>query len=286
MQKKIESFDKVKINYGIKRISKLFLVFIHGAGGDLNVWKKQRHFFHKKGFSTLAIDLRGHGFSDRPDSVRSYRLEHFAKDIYHILIKEKITKFIMIGHCFGGMVTITFHKLFPKLSKAYILIDTTYKAPQFSKMIFNQNSLFMRILNYILKNKDSRKKYLSHVNFDKFKGTGDLNLKRIYSDITHTSLKSWLFTQQNIAQFDGIETLKRIDKPVFIIEGLKDSIFPPKIAKEIHKLIKSSTINVIPNANHILVINNIQALERCMLSYLISIEKLTGHKKFLKQKVS
>ena len=109
MQKKIESFDGIRINYSISRVSDFFLIFIHGAGGDLNAWKEQEHFFHKNGLSTIAIDLRGHGLSDRPNSVRSYRLECFAKDIHQIIVKEKIKKFVMIGHCFGGMVTISFH---------------------------------------------------------------------------------------------------------------------------------------------------------------------------------
>ena len=45
MQKKIESFDGVGINYSISRVSDFFLIFIHGAGGDLNAWKEQEHFF-------------------------------------------------------------------------------------------------------------------------------------------------------------------------------------------------------------------------------------------------
>ena len=189
MQKKIKSFDKVEINYSIKRISSFFLVFIHGIGGDLNVWNKKRKFFHKKGFSTLAIDLRGHGLSDRPDLIKSYGLECSAKDIRRILRKEKITRFILIGHSFGGMVTIKFYELFPTLSKAYILIDTAPKATQLLKM-FHPNSLFIRILNYIIKNKSPKKKNLFHVNSDKFRGTGDYNLRRVYSDIANTSLKS------------------------------------------------------------------------------------------------
>ncbi len=271
MQKKIYSFDKVKINYRINRVSDFFLIFVHGAGGDLNAWKKQRQFFHKKGFSTLAIDLRGHGLSDRPDSVRSYRLECFAKDIYHVITKEKIIKFAITGHCFGGMVTIAFHKLFPELSKAYILIGTAYKAP-LSLAIFKHNLLFVRMLNRIV-NKFMRKRSFSHVNFDKFVGSGDWNLRRIYSDITHTSLKSWLFTYQNIAEFDGIEILREINKPVLIIGGENDTIFPPKIAKEMHKLVRTSRMNIIPNANHILVLNNADDLQHKMLLYLRGIEK-------------
>src|SRR3989338_4944959 len=146
MQKKIISFDHVGINYSIERISGFFLVFVHGIGGDLNVWKKKRKFFHKKGFSTLAIDLRGRGLSDKPDFIESYGLECSAKDIQGILKKEKITRFILIGHSFGGMVTIKFYELFPTLSKAYILIDTAPKATRSLKM-FHPGSPLIRILN-------------------------------------------------------------------------------------------------------------------------------------------
>lgn len=272
MQKKIESFDGIKINYSIKKISGFFLVFVHGAGGDLNAWRKEREFFHKKGYSTLAVDLRGHGLSERPDLMRSYRLECFAKDIHPILKKEKISKFIMIGHCFGGMVVIAFHKLFPALSKAYILVDTAHKAPQ-SLAIFKHNAFFVKILNYIAQNKALKKKHFSHANFDNFIGCGDWNLRRIYSDITHTSFKSWLFTFENIAQFNGSGILRNMDKPVLIIEGEKDSIFPPKVAKEMHQLVKTSKINIIPDANHLLVLNNVRDLTQEMLSYIQSIEK-------------
>jgi pimeloyl-ACP methyl ester carboxylesterase len=278
MQKKVKSFDNVKINYDLTKKSDLFLIFIHGAGGDLNAWKKERKFFDKKGFSTLAIDLRGHGLSDRPDLVENYKLENFANDIYSILKKEKIKNFIIIGHCFGGMITITFHKLFPKLAKSYILIDTTYKAPQ-SLTIFKQHPFFVHILNHLLENKDLKKKHFSHVNYDKFIGTSEWNFKRIYSDITHTSLKSWLFMYENIANFDGIKILKNMNKPVLIIEGNKDRIFPPTIAKKIHKLIKTSEIDIIPNANHILVLNNVKVLEKDILTYISKISEFIGSQK-------
>jgi pimeloyl-ACP methyl ester carboxylesterase len=271
MQKKIKSFDGVRINYRIKRISSFFLVFIHGAGGDLNAWKKQRQFFHKKGFSTLVVDLRGHGLSDRPGSAEDYKLEKFAKDIHHIIIKEGITQFVIIGHCFGGMVAIAFHKLFPKLSRAYILIGTAYKAPR-SLAIFRHNMFFVNILNRVV-NRSIRKMRFSHVNFDKFAGSGDWNLKRIYSDIRHTTLKSWLLTYQTIAKFDGLEILKRMNKPVLIIEGAKDRIFPPKIANKMHKIVRTSKLDIIPNANHILVLNNAKDLQHKILLYTKAIRK-------------
>ena len=50
VKRKLKSFDGIEIVYDIKRISENFLIFLHGAGGDLSAWKNVRGFFHKKKF--------------------------------------------------------------------------------------------------------------------------------------------------------------------------------------------------------------------------------------------
>lgn len=285
MQKKITSFDNVKINYSIERISEFFLVFIQGVGSDLSSWKKVRHFFHKKGFSTLALDLRGHGLSDRPNSVKDYKLEYFAKDVYKVIKTEKIRRFVLIGYCFGGIIAIKFHELFPSLSKSYILINTSYKARKPLRMLDKWSSL-RYILNNVVEKTGQKNRRFHYAKSDKFIGTGDWNLRRIYSDIKHTTFKSWIFTFQTIAEFNGIKTLKSINKPVLIIQGLEDSLVLPETAEKMHKMVKSSKVDFIPNADHIILLNNHRILERRILLYIETIEKFIHHKKFLKQKVS
>ncbi len=285
MQKKIKSFDDVGINYSVERISEFFLVFIQGVGSDLSSWKKVRQFFHKKGFSTLALDLRGHGLSDRPNSVKDYKLEYFAKDVYKVIKTEKIRRFILIGYCFGGIITIKFHELFPSLSKAYILINTSYKARKPLRMLDKWSPL-RYILNNILEETGQKTRRFHYAKSDKFMGTGDWNLRRIYSDIKHTTFKSWIFTFETIANFDGTKTLKSINEPVLIIQGLKDSFVLPETAEKMHKMIKSSKVEFIPNTNHLILLNNNRILERRILLYLETIDKFIYYKKFLKQKVS
>ena len=271
MQREVKSFDGVKISYDIERVSKKFLILLHGAGGDLNAWKKERKNFHKKGLSTIAIDLRGHGLSDRPKGVRDYKLDKFAKDVQAVIEKEKIRNFVMAGHCFGGIVAINYYKLYPKMAKAYVLIDTTYKAPQRLKFFF-KNSKLMHFMNNLLSREKTRKKF-KRVNFSKFVGTKDIDLRRIYSDITHTTLKSWLYTYQNIAKFDGTKTLEEMSQPVLIIEGQDDIIFNVLVAKKMHNLVKESKLQIVPRANHIIVINNPGILERDIYKFVESLKE-------------
>ena len=269
----------IKINYDISRVKACdsYLIFVHGAGGDLTAWKKERVFFHRKGISTIALDLRGHGKSEKPSFPADYNLKNFAKDVHCVLNKEKVINFILVGHCFGGVVTIMFHKLFPKLARSYILIDTTYKAPNRLRSFLKHHPFCIHLLNHILINKGLHKKHLhkkhfSHANYKKFVGTEDLNFLRIYSDIIHTSFKSWIFTYEKLANFNGTKILKGIKKRVLIIEGEKDSIFDVLKAKKIHNLIKNSKLEIIPNANHIIVLNNPKILEKNIYQFINSIK--------------
>lgn len=276
MQKQIKSFDNVKISYEIHRFpgNKEFIVFLHGMGGSLAAWKKEGRFFHKQGISTIAIDLRGHGLSGRPASVRHYRLENFAQDIYLVIKNENIHDFVLVGHCFGGVIAINFHKLHPALAKAYVLVDTTYKAPQKLEKSFKNHPFLTHILNLILEHENLQKSYFSHANFEKFVGTGDWNMRRILSDIVHTSFKSWLFAYENLAKFDGVKILKSINQPVLIIEGGKDTIFDVLLAEKMKNLIKKSRLDVIPSANHMIVINNPDILEKEIYNFVLALRRL------------
>jgi len=264
MQKFVNSFDGTKICYDLSRIrgSKKFIVLLHGLGGDYTAWNPERKILRKNKISTLAIDLRGHGLSGRPALFSDYALENFAKDIFCVLKKERAKNFALAGHCFGGIIAMAFHKLYPTLANKYVLIDTTYKAPPLLAQF--ANTKLIAYFNNILEQSMHRGKK-THVNFSKFSGSGDLNLRRIYSDIAHTSLRSWLFSFENVLKFDGSKILREMKKPVLIVEGEKDIIFNTKIARRINTLAMNSKLDIIPNANHMIIINNPKELSKELL---------------------
>lgn len=253
----IHALDGVSISYNRypdSRKNKPCLVFLHGLGGDLTVWNTERTLLAQKGYQTLAIDLRGHGLSQRPKGEAFYALSRFSDDVRAVLAKEKIKKAVVIGHCFGGMVALTLVSKRPSFLKGLVLIDTSFK-PAFLSNLFTFHPFFEKLL-YFLAIHSPRVSKKGHIDFSKFIGTSDLNAKRIFSDILHTSLRSYLLSLDQIFHLNATALLKTITVPTLIIEGEQDSIFPLPIAKELAHRIKHSHLDVIPNANHILVINN------------------------------
>ncbi|MCZ0900984.1 alpha/beta fold hydrolase, partial [Microcoleus sp. HI-ES] len=80
----------------------------------------------------IVWDLPGLGKSTRPKNS-DYSLEKFARDLEAVIAIAGNKPVILLGHSIGGMITLTFSRLFPELLGSrvagLILVDTTYTNP-------------------------------------------------------------------------------------------------------------------------------------------------------------
>lgn len=268
------SFDGAKICYQYTHISNKCLIFVHGLGGDMTAWNPERKFFEKEGYSTVALDLRGHGLSERSSKLSFYNFQNFAQDIKELILHLKLKKPVLIGHCFGGMMSMYFAASNQEMLKALILIDTSYKPPIF---LGGENKIEQALIRKVLEAMKGIIPNLhqqGHVDFSKFIGTEDIDIRRFTSDVLHTSIRSYILMSQKLTGYDGRSLLSKITLPTFIIEGEKDTIFPPDIAIYLAERIKKSDLEFIPNANHILVINNVSEVNLSIERFLDRINYL------------
>ncbi len=260
MQKTINTQGNLKINYSIKKVSPNFIVFLHGLGGDLAVWDPFAAGLNKQGFSTIAVDIRGHGLSGRPTLKSDYSPASCAEDIHKVIVKEKVKDFIIIGHSYGGIVAANFYAKYPSLARAYIFIATRFRSPRILSMLGPAYFLINRILS-----KKNPSPIAGHRNFDTFLGTWDYDLKRIYDDMKHASMCSWMYTFENLSGLDVTQTVCQIKKPVLVILGGKDTIASVKATK-----VKSENakLEIIRDANHMVVVNNKEELAKKILAFV------------------
>src|SRR5262249_2981123 len=85
------------------------VVLIHGlhSGVDLN-WKKPGILDElAKDVDVSALNLPGHGNSDKPDKAEAYGAQ-MAEDVKLLLGELKIEKAHIVGYSLGGLITLKF----------------------------------------------------------------------------------------------------------------------------------------------------------------------------------
>jgi pimeloyl-ACP methyl ester carboxylesterase len=97
------------------------VVLLHGLASDADTWDRAVAPLAAHGLRVIALDLLGHGFSDKPRS--DYLLDVFADSLAAFLDVLEIPSATLCGHSFGGAVAIHFGIDFPKRLDRLVLVS-------------------------------------------------------------------------------------------------------------------------------------------------------------------
>jgi len=81
------------------------VVFVHGTGGHLEAFTRNL-LPHGEHFRTVALDLLGHGFSDKPD--HDYEIHHYVRHLLNFCDALGIERAHLHGESLGGWVVAQF----------------------------------------------------------------------------------------------------------------------------------------------------------------------------------
>jgi pimeloyl-ACP methyl ester carboxylesterase len=112
--------NDVKLNY-IRTGNGADVVLAHGLASSLAFWYPGivlplRHFYR-----VTAYDLRGHGYSSMPPA--GYTHMNMAEDLAGLVDRLGLKKFHLVGHSFGGLVSISYALRYPHRLKSMVLAD-------------------------------------------------------------------------------------------------------------------------------------------------------------------
>jgi len=88
-------------------------LFIHGNGQNYYSWIKQLDSSLNKKYHLVALDLRGHGNSGKPTTIKNYnRACVWADDIRSVILETNLRKPILVGWSFGGLIVMHYINCF------------------------------------------------------------------------------------------------------------------------------------------------------------------------------
>ncbi|MDG0842853.1 alpha/beta hydrolase [Staphylococcus equorum] len=112
--------DGVALNYRTSGEGNA-IVMIHTALDNLSVYNEIENTLNKT-HQVVLIDLRGHGYSDKPNDIE---FKTYADDIKALLDYLYITECSFIGHELGGSVAVSFVAQYPEMATTLTLVNPT-----------------------------------------------------------------------------------------------------------------------------------------------------------------
>lgn len=103
------------------------LVFLHGLGCNLDLWRLQAPALEECG-RLLFIDLPGHGQSDKPE-IR-YSMDLLVRSVDAVLEHAGVDRVIPVGHSMGGGIAYEFVRRNRSRCPALIWVDGTFAIPE------------------------------------------------------------------------------------------------------------------------------------------------------------
>jgi len=119
-QDRFAKLDAIRVHYRNYGDGKNAIVFIHGWTCNLNFWKANVPAFANQS-RVIAIDLPGHGESDKPEIV--YSMDLFARAIDAVLTDAGVERAALIGHSMGTPVIRQFYRKYPHKTMALVVVD-------------------------------------------------------------------------------------------------------------------------------------------------------------------
>jgi len=215
------------------------IVFIHGFGGYAGQWVYQLQKFSLSN-RVIALDLRGHGLSDKPTS--GYDMATSQADLEKAFEILKVNSpFVLVGHSFGGALVTEFALNHPERIEALVLMATAGE--------FKLNPLFRFGLNL------------------------PIPLLRLIGPLT----RSWLaapprslkpFYHDNLAKWVGWDKFAALNVPTLVIRGHRDLVFERPMFEKVTESIPGAEEADIRTSGHLVMLERREAVDRALERFL------------------
>jgi pimeloyl-ACP methyl ester carboxylesterase len=104
------------------------VILLHGFPEFSYSWRHQLPALAAAGFHAVAPDLRGYNESDRPPSVRAYRLRTLVDDVAGLIAALGAPRAAVVGHDWGGAIAWKLAMLRPDLVERLVILNAPHPA--------------------------------------------------------------------------------------------------------------------------------------------------------------
>jgi pimeloyl-ACP methyl ester carboxylesterase len=232
------------------------ILILHGWGGSSDSWEKVIDLLVEQNFKVFCPDLPGFGKTKAPKET--WGVSDYVDWVLKFVEKQKLENFILLGHSFGGRISIKFANYYPNKISSLILCDSAGLKIKpnwkrrvvlgfigFLKLIFGI-TFFQKIKKEI---KDIFYFIISETDYAKANSRMKKIMKRVISE-------------------DLFRYLSGIKSETLIVWGEKDDIVPLSHAHVFNKQIQNSKLEIIEGVKHSPHLQSPEKLVAIILNFL------------------
>ena len=237
MEKKTILIKEKNTNFKVSGDGQPVLI-LHGWGATSSSWDRVQEILSKNNYKVFCPDMPGFGETDSPKEA--WGVSDYVDWVLEFTKSQNLDNFILLGHSFGGRVSIKFSNYYPKKIKALILCDSAglKVSPSFKRRIVLTLVGFFKLIFGVTFFKKIKKEMK------------ELLLFAISNTDYAKASKVMRETMKRVLGEDLFIYLKGIKAKTLIVWGKKDELVPVEHAYVFKKEIKGSQLEIIPNIGH------------------------------------
>jgi pimeloyl-ACP methyl ester carboxylesterase len=254
-ESRFTTLDGMRIHYVNYGKGGEALVLIHGWTCNLDNWRDQFPDFAKRN-RLIAIDLPGHGQSDKPQIT--YSMDLFARAVEAVLRDTHVKRAVLVGHSMGTPVARQFYRKYPDQTLAIVIVDGALR-PFGDKAMLDRLIAGFRGPNY----KD--------VIGQMFNGMMGPNLS---ADAQERIKASFLNTPQHVivSAMEGMADASiwgedKLNVPVLAIMA-KNPFYPPDLEQRYRGIAPTLDFQMWDGVGHFIMMEKPKELNAAVLSFL------------------
>jgi len=213
------------------------LLFIHGAGGNGEIWNAQASAFHGK-HAVFRLDLPGHGGSDGRGEDRISAYAEWVRLVSENLFGSE--PFVLVGHSMGGAITLELSLTPPNGLRGIVLVGSGAKLAvtrAIFQMLREDPEAFFESLDRFAFSSDAPRAVRDRL----IRLTRQCSTRLIFDDFKACD------------RFDLRNRLHEITLPALVLCGEEDQLTPLKYSGYLHENLHGSSLVTIPQAGHMVM---------------------------------
>jgi pimeloyl-ACP methyl ester carboxylesterase len=243
--------DGVRVHYQEKGTG-LPLVLLHGFTSSTYSWKDVFEPLSRS-FHVIAVDLKGFGFSGKPDGDYSRRAQAIL--VGRLLDYLKIEQAWLCGNSMGGEIALDVALVNPQRVAGLILIDSAgVEVPGSGSLApgYLLIPVVGRVLTALALTSDRLvRQGLEKSFYDRTKVTNE-RVANYYRPLqTRGGQLAAVRARTQADQFPIEKDLSRIKTPTLIIWGAEDQLIPLEAGRKMSSLIKDSRLVIFQSCGHL-----------------------------------